>query len=173
MIQRLLQLLTISLSLAVALRQPTELRAASAQILGWNNLGMHCMDSDYSVFSILPPYNTIEAQLIVGGKLVTNGSGYTVTYQAVADPGGSFNSTAMGKGNFYDLRHRALRRDARRGRWARRLVHARHQQHAAGHAVRNDQQARAGRGHAGELVSRRGHSHHALRRCRTRRIRIR
>jgi PKD repeat protein len=72
---------------------------ASAALLGWNNLGMHCMDSDYSVFSILPPYNTIEAQLIVGGRLVTNG--YTVTYQAVADPEGSFNSTAMGKGNFY------------------------------------------------------------------------
>jgi hypothetical protein len=75
------------------------LTAAPAALLGWNNLGMHCMDSDYSVFSILPPYNTIEAQLIVGGKLATNG--YTVTYQAVADPDGSFNSTAMGKGNFY------------------------------------------------------------------------
>jgi len=58
------------------------------------------MDSDYSVFSILPPYNTIEAQLIVGGKLVTNGSGYTVTYQAVADPTGSINTTSVGKGNY-------------------------------------------------------------------------
>ena len=48
--------------------------AATSTLLGWNNLGMHCMDSDYSVFSILPPYNTIEAQLIVGGKLVTNGT---------------------------------------------------------------------------------------------------
>jgi len=76
-------------------------RAANNQILSWNNLGMHCMDSDYSVFSILPPYNTIEAQLIVGGKLVTNGAGYTVTYQAIADPSGSFNSTAIGKGNYY------------------------------------------------------------------------
>lgn len=75
--------------------------AATATILGWNNLGMHCMDSDYSVFTILPPYNTIEAQLIVGGKLVTNGAGYTVTYQAWADPSGSINSTAIGKGNFY------------------------------------------------------------------------
>ena len=85
--------------LAATLAVPMFLNAASNQILGWNNLGMHCMDSDYSVFSILPPYNTIEAQLIVGGKLITNGSGYTVTYQAVADPSGSFNSTAMGKGN--------------------------------------------------------------------------
>ncbi len=87
--------------LAATLAVPMFLNAASNQILGWNNLGMHCMDSDYSVFSILPPYNTIEAQLIVGGKLITNGSGYTVTYQAVADPSGSFNSTAMGKGNYY------------------------------------------------------------------------
>jgi hypothetical protein len=75
--------------------------AATSTILGWNNLGMHCMDSDYSVFTVLPPYNTIEAQLIVAGKLITNGAGYTVTYQAVADPSGSINTTAIGKGNFY------------------------------------------------------------------------
>ncbi|MBU5635303.1 IPT/TIG domain-containing protein [Geomonas sp. Red69] len=73
---------------------------ASAAILGWNNLGMHCMDSDYSVFSILPPYNTIEAQLLVGGKLMQSGSGYTVSYEAVADPDGSINSTSIGKGNW-------------------------------------------------------------------------
>ena len=89
------------LFLAVVLALALPLWAANNQILGWNNLGMHCMDSDYSVFSILPPYNTIEAHLIVGGKLVTNGSGYTVTYQAVADPSGSINTTAMGKGNYY------------------------------------------------------------------------
>jgi len=75
--------------------------AADNQILSWNNLGMHCMDSDYSVFSILPPYNTIEAQLIVNGKLVKAGTGYSVTYHAIADPTGSVNSTAMGKGNYY------------------------------------------------------------------------
>jgi len=88
------------LFLAVAFVLALPLWAASNQVLGWNNLGMHCMDSDYSVFSILPPYNTIEAQLIVNGALVTNGSGYTITYQAVADPGGSFNSTSVGKGNY-------------------------------------------------------------------------
>ena len=74
---------------------------ANSAVLGWNNLGMHCMDSDYSVFSILPPYNTIEAQLVVNGLLVRSGSGYTVTYEAAADPAGSFNSTSIGKGNFY------------------------------------------------------------------------
>jgi len=80
---------------------PDTCRAVANQLLGWNNLGMHCMDSDYSVFSILPPYNTVEAQLIVNGKLVLTGAGNTVTYQAVADSTGSFNSTAMGKGNYY------------------------------------------------------------------------
>jgi hypothetical protein len=75
--------------------------AAGSTLLGWNNLGMHCMDSDFSVFSILPPYNTIEAQLIVNGRLVTNGAGYTVTYEAIADPDGSINTTSQGKGNFY------------------------------------------------------------------------
>jgi PKD repeat protein len=87
--------------LAAVLVAPISLTAATATVLGWNNLGMHCMDSDYSVFSILPPYNTVEAQLIVNGLLLTNGAGYTITYQAVADPTGSFNSTAIGKGNFY------------------------------------------------------------------------
>src|SRR5581483_4335264 len=87
--------------LAATIAVPMSLVAANNQILGWNNLGMHCMDSDYSVFSILPPYNTIECQIIVSGRLITNGSGYNVTYEAVADPSGSFNSTAIGKGNYF------------------------------------------------------------------------
>ena len=72
-------------------------------LIGWNNLGMHCMDDDYSVFSILPPFNTIDAQLIgANGKLVTNPAGFNVTYEAVADPDGSFNTTSVGKTNFWD-----------------------------------------------------------------------
>src|SRR3974377_1510695 len=98
---RILFRLGATILLAATVVQPTLLQAASAQIVGWNNLGMHCMDSDYSVFSVLPPYNTIESQLIVNGQLVTSSHGYTVTYQAVADPDGSINSTAIGKGNFY------------------------------------------------------------------------
>jgi hypothetical protein len=88
------------LLLAGTLFLPAPARAAGAQLLGWNNLGMHCMDSDYSVFSILPPYNTINAQLIVGGALVTASNGYAVTYEAVADPDGSINQTSAGKGNW-------------------------------------------------------------------------
>lgn len=77
--------------------------ASAQKLVGWNNLGMHCMDDDYSVFSILPPFNTVDAQLIdASGKLVRNPAGYTVTYEAVADPDGSINSSSMGKTNFWD-----------------------------------------------------------------------
>ncbi len=86
--------------LSAALLAPAVLSAAPNQVLGWNNLGMHCMDSDYSVFSVLPPYNTIEAQLIVNGQLVTASNGYSVTYEAVTDPAGSINRTSVGKSNF-------------------------------------------------------------------------
>jgi hypothetical protein len=80
--------------------------ATNWTVVGWNNLGMHCMDNDFSVFSILPPYNTIHSQLIMstnGGyaQLVTNTTGFTITYQAVADPDGSFNSTSAGKSDFW------------------------------------------------------------------------
>lgn len=71
-------------------------------LVGWNNLGMHCMDGDYSVFSLLPPYNTIHAQLIdPSGRLVQNPGAITVTYEAVADPQGSINTTSVGKTNFW------------------------------------------------------------------------
>lgn len=77
--------------------------AAHWTLIGWNNLGMHCMDDDYSIFSILPPYNTINAQLIDNtGKLVLSPGGITVTYEATADPTGSSNESSSGKSNFWD-----------------------------------------------------------------------
>ena len=73
-------------------------------LVGWNDLGMHCMDADFSVFSILPPFNTIHAQLIdAQGNLVVNPGTITVTYQAVADPQGSYNSTSKDKTNFWQF----------------------------------------------------------------------
>lgn len=70
------------------------------RLLGWNDLGMHCMDGDTSIFSILPPFNTFHAQLVVGGHLVTNAT-WQVSYQAVADPTGSINRTSIGKTDFW------------------------------------------------------------------------
>ncbi len=79
---------------------------ASAQsgwtLIGWNDLGMHCMDADFSVLAILPPYNTIHAQLIdPSGQRVVDPAGITITYEAVADPEGSRNTTSEGKTDFW------------------------------------------------------------------------
>ncbi|RPJ34941.1 MAG: hypothetical protein EHM17_04550 [Verrucomicrobiaceae bacterium] len=76
--------------------------AAAQTLIGWNNLGMHCMDDDYSVFSILPPYNTVDCQLLdAQGHLVTDPTGLVLTYEAVADPDGSINTSSIGKTNFW------------------------------------------------------------------------
>jgi hypothetical protein len=82
--------------------QPLHAGTNGWTLIGWNDLGMHCMDgSDYSLFSVLPPFNTFQAQLIYRGKLITNASGFSVTYEALADPDGSFNSTSQDKINFW------------------------------------------------------------------------
>ncbi len=70
------------------------------KVVAANDLGMHCVDKEFSVFSILPPYNVIQAQV-----LQTDASGFPqiltdakvkVTYSAVADAGGSINTTSLG-----------------------------------------------------------------------------
>ncbi len=76
------------------------------KLIGWNDLGMHCYDGkDYSVFAVLPPYNTIHVHLLDStGKLVTTGSGYSVTYQGVTDPlSSTINTTSIGKTNFWSF----------------------------------------------------------------------
>ena len=77
----------------------------NSQVLAWNNLGMHCMDDDYSVFAILPPYNTVLAQVVVGSngtaRRIEGTGGIAVRYQAVLDSEGSINTTSIGKGNFW------------------------------------------------------------------------
>ena len=71
-------------------------------LLAWNDLGMHCVDGkDYSIMSILPPYNNLHAQLIdrQSGKQVT--SGVTLSYESLRDPSGSINTFSAGKTNFW------------------------------------------------------------------------
>lgn len=76
--------------------------AVQYKVLGWNDLGMHCMDADYGVFSILPPYNNLHAQVVdvSNGKLV-KGS-VAVTFESTPDLAGSVNSWSVGKTNFWD-----------------------------------------------------------------------
>ena len=55
-------------------------------LLAANDLGMHCADQDYRIFSILPPYNVLHAQVLQKGKEprhLTRADGISVTYRAV------------------------------------------------------------------------------------------
>jgi len=78
-------------------------QTAKYRLVAWSELGMHCMDgSDYSVFSVLPPYNVVHAQLIkMGEPPIPITSGVTITYQAMADPSGSINTISSTKTNFW------------------------------------------------------------------------
>lgn len=101
--------LTVGLAAATYLANSPNAGAAAAPlaidwtVVAWNDLGMHCMDSDYAVFSILPPFNTVNAHVVnQNGDLVTSDAGVTLTYKGVADPSGSINLTSAGKTDFWD-----------------------------------------------------------------------
>jgi hypothetical protein len=85
------------------LRPPVAASTAGYALVAWSELGMHCIDGkDYSVFSVLPPYNIIHAQLIQKTEpptIIT--TGVTMTYQSTADTKGSVNSSSSGKTNFW------------------------------------------------------------------------
>jgi len=72
-------------------------------LVAWSELGMHCIDGkDYAVFSVLPPYNVIHAQLLKKGEPpVPITRGVTVTYQATADATKSINTISSTKTNFW------------------------------------------------------------------------
>lgn len=60
--------------------------AANYTILAANDLGMHCADQDYRIFSILPPYNVLNAQVLQKGstpQMMSPADGIHVTYKAV------------------------------------------------------------------------------------------
>ncbi|MDA8164554.1 MAG: carboxypeptidase-like regulatory domain-containing protein [Desulfobacteraceae bacterium] len=61
--------------------QPIPAANMNYTVLAWNNLGMHCDQDDYSYFCVLPPYNTLVAQVL--NRSSTSGpvsSGITVSY---------------------------------------------------------------------------------------------
>jgi hypothetical protein len=66
---------------------------------------MHCVDADFSVFSILPPYNVVNAQVVrtngTGTPSLANDSNVVLRYSAVADANGSINSRSQDKTNFW------------------------------------------------------------------------
>ncbi len=74
--------------------------AADYVVIGWNDLGMHCSNLDFSTFVVLPPYNNVRAQVIQVGDSthlpVILTTGVHVTYEI---PG---NTYSVGKTNFWD-----------------------------------------------------------------------
>jgi len=71
-------------------------------LTAWNDLGMHCMDgSDFSVFSVLPPYNNLHAQIKdKNGGLIT--SGINLSYESIKDANAKINTNSSTKTNFWD-----------------------------------------------------------------------
>ena len=65
--------------------------SAKWQVLAANDLGMHCADLDYQVFSILPPFNVVHAQVIQKGgasslPTILDDTDVRLTYHAVSNP---------------------------------------------------------------------------------------
>ena len=56
-------------------------------VLAANDLGMHCADQDFRIFSILPPYNVVHAQVVHKGtnpRLLGPGDGITLEYKSTS-----------------------------------------------------------------------------------------
>lgn len=66
-------------------------------VLGFNNLGMHCMNQDCSELLILPPYNTVRAQVIDR----THGSPEIVTSGITLEYALPTNTRSSDKTNFW------------------------------------------------------------------------
>ena len=66
-------------------------------LLGWNDLGMHCYNKDFSNLGVLPPYNNLWAQVIRRGdppQIVTEGISVSYAFPE--------NTYSVGKSNFWD-----------------------------------------------------------------------
>ncbi len=65
-------------------------------VLGWNDLGMHCYNHDFQDLAVLPPYNTLWAQVIRRGdppQIITDG---VIVQYSFPD-----NKTSSNKTNFW------------------------------------------------------------------------
>lgn len=81
------------------------------RVLAANDLGMHCADKDYQIFSILPPFNVVHGQVIKVGKSgnlpeILTDKDVDLRYRATSsstDPAGagSINTTSANKSGVY------------------------------------------------------------------------
>jgi hypothetical protein len=85
-----------TLSMPHAASQAPAPQAPVYKVISWNDLGMHCMNENFANLAVLPPYNTLWAQVILQGaqpQIVT--SGVTINYDIVD------NTYSVGKTNFW------------------------------------------------------------------------
>ena len=84
-------------------RSGDEVKDDQYLVIGWNDLGMHFANKDFSKVVVLPPYNNLMAQIIKLGsestspEVMTNG--FSITYEI---PG---NTYSVGKTNFWDYEY--------------------------------------------------------------------
>jgi|GEM_PF-6105786 len=73
-----------------AVTQADFLGNSDYRVLAANDLGMHCADLDYQIFSILPPFNNVHAQVIKRGDnptlMTPNKAEISLYYSATANP---------------------------------------------------------------------------------------
>lgn len=84
------------LYLPVVAKEVPPTAVADYVLLGWNDLGMHCYNRDFQDLGVLPPYNTLWAQVIKrGNPPVIMTDTITVTYRFPD------NTYSVGKSNFW------------------------------------------------------------------------
>jgi len=70
-------------------------------VIGWNDLGMHCSNKDFSSLVILPPYNNVRAQVIRVGDVFNLPLVVTEDLHITFEIPG--NTYSVGKTNFWDF----------------------------------------------------------------------
>ncbi len=74
---------------------PNNTGSSKYVVFAWNDLGMHCLNPTYDQAVILPPYNTVQAQVVQrGNPPVLMTTGLTVEYSILG------NTTSANKGKF-------------------------------------------------------------------------
>ena len=71
--------------------------AAQYIVLAWNDLGMHCYNRSFRDLAVLPPFNTLWAQIIAVGdppRIITEGISVTYSFPD--------NTYSVGKSDFWD-----------------------------------------------------------------------
>ena len=89
----------------VAVSVSAGVSSTAYRVLAVNDLGMHCIDREFSIYSILPPFNVLHAQVLrltSGSRPILLDAGdVELRYSPVLDEDGYLNSTSIGKTSFW------------------------------------------------------------------------